>query len=255
VVVDCAALPATLAEDALFGHVRGAFTGASEDRAGPFERAHGGTIFLDEIGDLLPELQMKLLRALQSRAVLRLGSTREVAVDVRVIAATHVDLARARERGAFREDLFYRLSVFELEVPALRDRGSADVRVLITTIIQRLAARRGIAVPAIDAAAMDLLLDHSWPGNVRELENTLERMLVAASGAGMLSRRHLPDGFAARRGRRVLTTAPPDRERIREVLERSGFRPGLAAADLGLSRHQLYRLAKRHGIALRGCDS
>ncbi len=252
--VDCAALSATLAEDALFGHVRGAFTGAFDERAGPFERAHGGTIFLDEIGDLAVELQTKLLRALQSRSVLRLGSTREVAFDVRVMAATHVDLARARERGTFREDLFYRLSVFELEVPALRDRGAADIRALTAAIVRRLAERRRIAVPSIEAAAMDRLIEHTWPGNVRELENTLERMLVAASGGGVLSTRHLPGGFGALPGGRAPVTAPPTRERIAEALERSGFKPGLAAAGLGLSRHQLYRLVKRYGIVCRGRD-
>lgn len=127
VVIDCAGLAPTLTEDALFGHMRGAFTGATDDRPGPFERADGGTVLLDEVGDLPLELQMKLLRAIQSRRIQRLGSTREVAFDVRVVAATNVDLAAAVSRGRFRADLYYRLNVYEVRVPSLRERGAADV--------------------------------------------------------------------------------------------------------------------------------
>ena len=142
VVVDCAGISATLVEDELFGHVRGAFTGAVADRPGPFERADGGTIFLDEVGDLGPDLQMKLLRTLQQRTVQRLGGRRETAVDVRVIAATNVDLAVARARGRFREDLYYRLNVYGLRVPPLRARGPGDIRALARAILLRLTERR-----------------------------------------------------------------------------------------------------------------
>src|SRR5438132_10958808 len=139
VVVNCAGLAPTLAEDELFGHVRGAFTGAVDSRPGPFERATGGTVLLDEVGDLTLDLQMKLLRALQQRSVVRLGATHETSFDVRIIAATNVDLRAATARGRFREDLYYRLKVYELSVPPLRRRGAADVQALATAILARFA--------------------------------------------------------------------------------------------------------------------
>ena len=249
VVVDCASLPSTLAEDTLFGHVRGAFTGAIDERAGPFERADGGTVLLDEIGDLPLELQPKLLRALQSRRVLRLGARHETSFDVRVLAATHVDLEAAVAQRRFREDLYYRLNVYEVVVPPLRTRGEHDIRELAGAILRRLAQRRGRPVPAVDPALMAWLIDQSWPGNVRELENTLERMIAAAGDAPLLTVRHLPrrrpDGAAAspRRG-----GPPPSPEAIADALTRHGFSSGRAAGALGLSRHQLYRLARRYGI-------
>lgn len=196
VVVDCAGLSATLAEDTLFGHIRGAFTGAIDERLGPFERANGGTVLLDEIGDLPLELQMKLLRAIQSRTIQRLGARQELAFDVRIIAATNVDLNAARAAGRFRDDLYYRLNVFEISVPPLRRRGAVDVRALVTTILQHFADRRRIAPPLIDAGTMERLLSYAWPGNVRELENTLHRAVLLSSGPeigvdGILS----PDGM------------------------------------------------------------
>lgn len=250
VVIDCAGISATLAEDALFGHVRGAFTGAIDDRMGPFEYANGGTVLLDEVGDLPLDLQMKLLRALQSRKVQRLGARQETPFDVRIIAATNVDLAAAKDRGRFREDLYYRLSVYEIRVPALRRRGPEDIRALASAILFRLAARRRRSPPAIEVAAMDLLLRYSWPGNVRQLENTLERMLVAAGRESVLRVRHLPDHFRRTPpgpGATVQIT-PPTPALIREVLERNAFRYGRTAVDLGLSRHQLYRLVRRYGF-------
>jgi len=250
VVIDCAGLAPSLAEDALFGHVRGAFTGASEERAGPFERANGGTVLLDEIGDLSTELQMKLLRALQSRVVQRLGGRQEIAFDVRVIAATHVDLAAARTAGRFREDLYYRLSVYEIDVPALRRRGAADIQALTLAILERLAARRGRMMPAIDADVRELFARYAWPGNVRELENTLERMLVAAEGAPVLCVRHVPDRLRRPTSPALapLHAALPTKVRLVEALGRHGFRCGRTAAALGISRHQLYRLVRRYGI-------
>ncbi|MGH9160821.1 MAG: sigma 54-interacting transcriptional regulator, partial [Vicinamibacteraceae bacterium] len=179
VVVNCASLSATLVEDELFGHVRGAFTGALEDKPGPFERANGGTVFLDEVGELTPDLQMKLLRALQQRTVQRLGGRDEIPFDVRVIAATHVDLTQAKARGRFREDLYYRLKVYELPVPALRRRGAADLRKLVDTILRRFAERKRRPVPSLGPDIFDLYVRYRWPGNIRELENTLERMMVA----------------------------------------------------------------------------
>ena len=249
VVVDCAGLSATLAEDTLFGHVRGAFTGAIEARAGPFEQADGGTVFLDEIGDLPPELQMKLLRAVQSRTIQRLGARQNTAFDVRILAATHVDLTTAVARGRFRSDLYYRLAVYQITVPPLRRRGADDVRALAAAILDRLADRRGRGAPAIDPDVVDWLIGHPWPGNVRELENVLERMLVAAAGEAVLQRRHLPgDVRGAGAASRPVRAEPPDAGVIADALRRQGLRPGRTAADLGLSRHQLYRLVRRYGL-------
>lgn len=255
VVIDCGGLSATLAEDSLFGHVRGAFTGAIGERAGPFERAQAGTVFLDEIGDIPLELQVKLLRALQSRVVVRLGSGSETAFDARIIAATNVDLAAARSKGKFRDDLYYRLNVYEIRLPPLRHRGAADIRAIVAAVTQRLAARRRIPVPGIDPDAMDLLVRHAWPGNVRELENTVERMIVAAEGARALSVRHLPGHIARAPEEDSSYPAPPSRDHLVEALRRHAFRRGRTAAALGLSRHQLYRLAKRHGVASPGGQS
>ncbi len=254
VVVNCAGLSPTLVEDELFGHVRGAFTGAISDRRGPFERATGGTVFLDEVGELTQELQMKLLRALQQRTVQRLGGEHEAAFDVRVIAATNVDLPSAVASGKFREDLYYRLKVYELCVPPLRARGAEDLRTLVNTILTQLAERRRRPVATVDAYVFDLLARYTWPGNVRELENTLERMLVAAEGTSILTGLHLPDDFehrgpGAHRSPKesVAPSALPSRAEIDAALARHGSRFGRAARDLGLSRHQLYRLLRRQG--------
>lgn len=251
VVIDCAGISPSLAEDALFGHLRGAFTGALEDRAGPFERAAGGTVLLDEIGELSPDLQMKLLRAIQSRTVLRLGATRETPFDARIFAATNVDLEAAVGKGRFREDLFYRLDVYRIRLPALRDRGGDDLATLIETILERLCTRRKIRPRSIEANALALLREHRWPGNVRELENVVERMLVASGGRGPLASEHLPSGFcAAVRQPPDPACVPQSADELRHALARHGFRSGRTAAALGLSRHQLYRLARRHGVQL-----
>lgn len=251
VVIDCAGLSATLADDSLFGHVRGAFTGAVDERLSPFERAEGGTVLLDEIGDLPLDLQMKLLRALQSRVVLRLGAARETRFDARIIAATNVDLDAARRRGGFRDDLYYRLSVFEIGVPPLRRRGAGDIAAIVGAVLRRLAERRRIPLPCLDSTALDRLIRHAWPGNVRELENTLERMVVAAAGERMLSVHHLPERFTASRHEESFRRALPSRDQVVEALQRDGFRRGRTAASLGLTRHQLYRLVRRYGIELR----
>jgi transcriptional regulator with PAS, ATPase and Fis domain len=255
VVINCAALTPTLVEDELFGHVRGAFTGAAVDRIGPFERASGGTVFLDEIGDLPLELQIKLLRALQQRTVQRLGGGTETRFDVRVVAATHADLAEAIARGRFRLDLFYRLSVYDIRVPPLRSRGPGDLRLLARSILSRHAARRRRAPPAIDPAVLARFDQHSWPGNVRELESTLERMLVYAGDAASLTEAALPEGFGRAFGTDACGsrgTAGCSPEAARLALQRCGFNRAAAARALGLSRHQLYRLLRRpasHGQA------
>ena len=184
VAVNCGAIPGALLESELFGHVRGAFTGANLSRIGRFEQAQGGTIFLDEIGDLELELQTKLLRVLQEREMQRLGSSETIRLDVRVIAATHVDLeARIRER-AFREDLYYRLRVIPIAVPPLRERMS-DVPLLIGHILRRICTLEEIPLRTLSEEALMQLMEYSWPGNVRELENILERA-VAFSGRRLL---------------------------------------------------------------------
>lgn len=182
VALNCSALPAELVESELFGHTRGAFTGAVKDRGGLFEAAHGGTLFLDEIGDLGPLAQAKVLRALESGEVMRVGATRCTHVDVRVIAATHRPLDEMVAQGKFREDLLYRLKVIPLALPPLRDRVS-DIPQLLEHFVQFFSQRHGVAIRAFDATAEAALLAYAWPGNVRELRNVIEGALVMADGA------------------------------------------------------------------------
>jgi two-component system response regulator HydG len=181
VAVNCAALPESILEAELFGAEKGAFTGATERRAGRFERAHGGTLFLDEVGDIPPPMQVKLLRVLQEGEIERLGGTSPVRVDVRVVAATHVDLKERVKSGAFREDLYYRLDVITLRLPPLRERDG-DVPVLAMHFLKRLAERHHKRVSAIEPRALQALTSWSFPGNVRELENAIERAVVLAPG-------------------------------------------------------------------------
>ena len=190
VKVHVAALPESLVEAELFGHEEGAYTGATEAREGRFERADGGTLFLDEIGELPPAVQVKLLRALQSRQVERLGGSGPRPVDVRVVAATHVDLERAVAEGRFREDLFYRLNVFPVYVPPLRERKS-DVLLLADTFLERYGRKHGKPMRRISTPAIDMLMSYHWPGNVRELENCVERA-VLLSMDGVVHGHHLP---------------------------------------------------------------
>jgi DNA-binding NtrC family response regulator len=184
VAVNCGAIPGPLLESELFGHVRGAFTGAHAQRTGRFEQAQGGTIFLDEIGDLDLDLQSKLLRVLQERELQRLGSSETIRLDVRVVAATHVDLATRVREGAFRNDLYYRLNVIPIETPPLRERKS-DIPLLADHFLGKICAMEGIALRSLSAGAKMLLMEHAWPGNVRQLENALERA-VALSGDRLL---------------------------------------------------------------------
>jgi DNA-binding NtrC family response regulator len=180
VSVNCSALPDTLLESELFGHVRGAFTGAVQSRAGRFEQADGGTLFLDEVGDMPVDLQCKLLRVLQEREFQRLGSSETVQVDVRVVAATNCDLERRMEEGRFREDLFYRLNVAPIEMPPLRHRTS-DIPLLARHFIDKICRLEGLPVKRLTGDAVERLCARDWPGNVRQLENAVE-MAVALSG-------------------------------------------------------------------------
>jgi len=252
VAVNCAALPSELLESELFGHVRGAFTGALRDREGRFEAAHGGTLFLDEIGDMPPALQVKLLRVLQDHSFERVGDSRTRHVDVRVIAATHVDLRAAVSAGRFREDLFYRLRVVPIHVPPLRERRD-DLTLLIPHLLERIGQRRGRAL-RLSAAALDVLVQWEWPGNVRELENALEYATALCDGQ-TIRVEHLPPGIAAE----PRTVAPRDDEavsrddqderlRIRAALERTHYRRDEAAVQLGMSRTTLWRKMKVHRL-------
>jgi transcriptional regulator with GAF, ATPase, and Fis domain len=179
--VNCAALPAGLVESELFGHEKGAFSGAISRRVGRFELAHGGTIFLDEVGEVPLDVQVKLLRVLQEREFERVGGTNPIKVDVRVIAATNRDLAKSIREGKFREDLYYRLNVFPIALPPLRDR-TGDVPLLVHFLVARFAGRVGVRIESVGRATMERLSRYSWPGNIRELENVLERAVILSNG-------------------------------------------------------------------------
>jgi two-component system, NtrC family, response regulator HydG len=211
VIVNCAAIPEQLLESELFGHVRGAFTGAATDKKGKFELADGGTLFLDEIGELPMALQPKILRALQEREFERLGGTRSIRVDIRVVAATNADLRTAVASKAFRQDLYYRLDVVSLRLPALRERR-ADIPLLAEHFLAEFSGSLGRKPPAISSEARTCLMDYDWPGNVRELQNVIERALVMGSSSGMIQAGDLP---------KALTRAPG---------AASGPKPGYARA-------------------------
>jgi transcriptional regulator with GAF, ATPase, and Fis domain len=195
--VNCAALATGLIESELFGHEKGAFTGATERRVGRFELADGGTIFLDEIGEVPPEVQVKLLRVLQEQEFERIGGSKTRKVDVRVIAATNRDLEQAVARGGFRSDLFYRLNVFPVALPPLRERPE-DIPVLVHYFVSRFAAKLGRKLTRVPAETMQRLVAYSWPGNVRELENVIERAVILSSGAELEVGAEIPSGRAAR---------------------------------------------------------
>ena len=190
VAINCGALPETLLESALFGHKAGAFTGALRDQAGLFEEANQGTIFLDEIGDTTPAMQLKLLRVLQEREILRVGETRPRKVDVRILSATNRNLEQAVAAGSFREDLYYRVRVVQIDVPPLRERKE-DILPLARQFVKKAAGRLGLPELRLDATCLDRLMEHTWPGNIRELENAIEHAAVLSQGGVILSE-HLP---------------------------------------------------------------
>src|SRR5580658_1611145 len=249
VAVNCAAINPSLLESELFGHVKGAFTDARSDRAGLFERARGGTIFLDEIAELPLTLQPKLLRALQERTVRPVGADREAAIDVRLIAATNTDLSLAVNEHRFREDLFYRLNVIEIQMPPLRERGR-DVLLLAVHFVEHFARKMQRPASAITGSCAALLSAYDWPGNVRELANVIERA-VALTTSSRITVEDLPEhvraGRAARGGVSVEETgglAPLEeieRRYIRRVLEMTRGNKTLAAQILGVNRRNLYR--------------
>ena len=250
VAVNCAALPDTLLESELFGAKAGAYTGAIRDRLGRFAQARGGTIFLDEIGEISPALQVRLLRVLQERTFEPLGSARTESTDARVIVATNRNLPELIRTGAFREDLYYRINVVRLELPPLRERKD-DLGILVEQFIRRFNRIQNRNVPGITTEALSLLMAHDWPGNIRELENCIERAFVLC-GDGRIDIRHLPE---------ELTSSVPqgeghasvhdllDRQAIQAALERADFNRLAAARALGIHKTTLFRRMKRLGIS------
>jgi len=265
VTVNCGAIPEELLESELFGHVRGAFTNAVSHREGRFAAANGGTIFLDEIGDMSPNLQVKLLRVLQDRTFEPVGSSKSMTVDVRVIAATNQDLETAIREGRFREDLFYRLNVIPIEVPALRERRE-DIPLLIQYFLDVLNQERGTRIDSVSDAAMELLVGHEWPGNVRELENLVERLTVLR-GEGEIEPADLPPALRSKEGPPpVAPRMPADGLDLRDVvdhietdlilqaLEQTHWNKNQAAKRLGLSRTTLLEKMKKKGLSDPSAD-
>jgi two-component system, NtrC family, response regulator AtoC len=253
VAVNCSAIPETLLESELFGHRKGAFTDARDDQRGLFQSAHRGTIFLDEIGDMAPALQGKLLRVLQEKEVHPLGAPAPVPIDVRIVTATHRDLGTLTTSGRFREDLFYRINVIEVRVPPLRERPDD-----LEPLIHHLLGKHGAALDArgcsVSSDVMVILRRHSWPGNVRELENVIERALVLGNGQ-VITSEDLPDRLRAATvvspaknagGRRL---ADVEREHIVQTLRAAAGNKAAAARMLGLDRKTLYRKLTLHRIA------
>ena len=245
VEVNCGSLSATFLDSELFGHEKGAFTDARSQKQGLFEVADGGSIFLDEIGDLAAELQPKLLKVLEDRRFRRLGGTRELTVDVRLITATNRDLREQVEAGRFRKDLYYRLAVLPLELPPLRERSPEDLATLSYRILDELGERIPDAPTAISDAALQRLVTHGWPGNIRELRNLLERILILAGDQDQIQLAHLPPELkngpqTAAAGDPSLTLEQVERRHIARVLEVNEGNRSQSARVLGISRAALY---------------
>lgn len=243
--VNCAALPENLLESELFGHTRGAFTGAVKEKAGRFQLAHRGTIFLDEIGDISPALQVRLLRVLQNKEIERVGSSQTIPVDVRIVAATNCDLAEKVRRGEFREDLFYRLRVVEIPLPPLRQRRE-DIPLLVEHFIAEFNSRFNRRVSGISSEALAVLTAAPWPGNVRELRHAIEHAFVICRDT-QLAECHLPRELQGEAPRRPLPAAG-EAARIVAALEKTAGNKARAARLLGISRRTIYRKIEEFGI-------
>ena len=247
--IHCGALTETLLESELFGHERGAFTGAQARRKGKFEAADGGTVFLDEIGDISLKTQTDLLRVLQEKEIVRLGSTTPTKVDFRCIAATNRDLEAMVKEGTFRFDLFYRLNILRIQLPPLRERRE-DIPLLAEAFLKKHATAMNKPVGRISPEAMNLLLNYDWPGNVRELENAIERALVIGKGPDIAASDFPMQGAVppSTSGRRLEDIA---RAHIERVLEESGWNLTRAAEILAIDRSTLYSKIKAYGLKRR----
>jgi transcriptional regulator with PAS, ATPase and Fis domain len=269
VAINCAALPEQLLEAELFGYERGAYTGATQSKPGQIEQAAGGTLFLDEVAEMSPAAQAKFLRVLQEREFQRLGGTRVLRADVRVVAATNRDLQRSMANGQFREDLYYRLNVFAIRLPPLRDRRD-DILPISESFLAEVGRNLGRPPGGISRDARKILMEYSWPGNVRELRNILERAAILCDG-GLITADHLaltvtPGTIPSRPTEVPAPAAGPapavpaatftpgsdlptvERALIEEALQRARFNKSKAAKALGLSRHQLYIRMQKHGL-------
>ena len=253
VAVNCAAIPETLLESELFGHEKGAFTGADRKRRGLFVEAQEGTLFLDEIAEMPQSLQVKLLRALQDRVVRPVGGNEEVKVDLRLISATNRDLPAFVRQGKFREDLYYRLAVIPIRIPSLRERPE-DIPILAEHFLQRAAAGMGKELNGFDEAALKWLHEHNWPGNVRELENVVEQAVVLAPGEA-IDASDLPEELTGERGPQDVlripvghTLADAERELILETLRKTAGNKTQAAKLLGIGVRTLYRKLEEYGV-------
>ncbi len=254
IAINCAALPETLLESELFGHVKGAFTGAVAEKMGRFEMADGGSLFLDEIGDISQSTQVKLLRVLQEKEFVRVGGTRTIATDVRIIAATNRDLHAAMEKGEFREDLYYRLNVFPIHLPPLRQRRE-DIPQLVDHFVNISATELGCPRPSVSDEAMALLAGYKWPGNIRELQNIIERAVLLADG-GAMSAVHLPREIAGEDAPKDAKSESSlwgyEKALILKALRENNWNQSKAARALGISRDNLRYRVKKYEIEKGG---
>jgi PAS domain S-box-containing protein len=254
IAVNCSALPDSLLESELFGYKSGAFTGANKDKPGRFAIARGGTLFLDEIGEISPALQVRLLRVLQEKIYEPLGAVRSETTDTRILVATNKDLAEQTRKGAFREDLYYRINVIRVELPPLR-RRKEDIPILVEQFIERFNSLFGKGIKGIEGEALSLLMAHNWPGNVRELENVIERAFIIR-GDGFIGVRHLPEelkkhvaSLDSRTGVRSYHDLI-DIQSITAALEKNAYSRIAAAKELGIHKTTLFRRMKRLGMIL-----
>jgi transcriptional regulator with PAS, ATPase and Fis domain len=257
VAVNCAAIPETLLESEIFGHERGAFTGAEGRRQGLFELAAGGTLFLDEVAEMAPATQAKLLRVLEERSFRRLGGSEEIQVDVRVLAATNRDPARALEQGKLREDLYYRLNVFTLELPPLRERKE-DIPLLVAAFIREVNERNQRNVAGIEEDALEALRSYHWPGNLRELRNVVERSVIVAKGS-RIRKEDLPPSIVSPQSRTRpeaavefavgTTVEEAEKNLILKTLDATGQNKTRAAEILGISLKTLHNKLKKYRTA------
>jgi DNA-binding NtrC family response regulator len=253
--VNCAAIPEGLQESELFGHERGAFTGAVSSHPGKFEQAQGGTIFLDEVGEMSASAQARLLRVLQERSLQRVGGTRRIDLDVRVISASNRDLVQLVSSGRFRQDLYYRLVVFPIHLPPLRDRRE-DIPALVNHFLHKHARDAGRTVDRVEPAAMERLRAFDWPGNVRELENVVHRALLVSSGPDLEAADLPPELHAGPSGPATAPAADSleevERRAIRDALASCGGNLSEAARRLGIGRSTLYRKMDQYGLRPEG---